>query len=147
MLKTILILFLLIGLKAECQDILLPDTLYPVLVPSNRITRTGTLYLSGKLDSLTTGYATRLVDSTVNIKTDTVRVIMLVCDTSTEIVQRTTVDTFGVMRLLPVSIYNQNVYWQFGYKVITYWRNITYLDDKKRPLLKSIIVWNVFTEK
>jgi len=78
-----------------------------------------------------------MIDSVVSIKPDTLRCILLVCDTSTIAKEPNEVKT------LQKRYFNTAVYWQFGYKVITNWRNVTYLDDKKRPLLKSIIVWNV----
>lgn len=91
---------------------------------------------------------------------DTVKCIMLVCDTA------------RYLRFTDTALYapSYNVYWQFGYEVrekhntaensidpgfyscidkygnpVSCWRDyyvhLYYLDDKKKPLNKNIVVW------
>ena len=63
-------------------------------------------------------------------KNDTVKVVMLVCDTA------------GV-RFNNNDYIDHFVYWQFGYQVLNndYWELAGYLDENKKPLSKNIIVW------
>lgn len=67
--------------------------------------------------------------------TDTVKCIMLVCDTSLQ-----HYNNFDCMNCIR-SGYNPLVTWQIGYSYHTDLIHIGYLDENKKPLSKNIIVW------
>lgn len=91
-------------------------------------------------------------------KRDTVKVLLLICDTFFNEVSA----TIGVRDTI-LHLYNTQTFWQYGYSVrelhntmeeisaedaaacsecdSDYWEHIFYLDAEKRPLGKSIIVW------
>lgn len=70
---------------------------------------------------------------------DTVKVVMLVVDTtrhSVKYINKDLKDTIINLRL------NQNVYWMYGYRISNkYSYNSTHLDENKKLLAKSTIVW------
>lgn len=107
---------------------------------------------------------------TIKPKTDTVRCLMLVCDTSEKYSiwpsfeidtakTRIYADTSKSLHKDYAAIgkwtndttnrhYLNDVWWQFGYEVreygyMTLWppKEYTYLDQNKKPLSKSIVVW------
>ena len=67
---------------------------------------------------------------------DTTRVIMLVSDTLS--------DTVYTSYYKKIKWYDVHVYWQYGYVVRLDWGQfVGYLDEHKKPLNKSIVIWNV----
>ena len=68
-------------------------------------------------------------------KEDTVKCIMLVCDTSLQ--HYNNFDCVNCIR----SGYNPVVTWQIGYSYHTDLIHVGYLDEAKKPLSKNIIVW------
>jgi hypothetical protein len=86
-------------------------------------------------------------------KNDTVKVVLLVCDTSIKI----TGNDYG--------LFPNPVGWKFGYEIKScfygccdpeekqlakyYWNctHVEYLDDKKKPLPKNVIVWQSVSAK
>jgi hypothetical protein len=76
---------------------------------------------------------------------DTVRCIMLVCDTSFTCLT-SVLDVYenadSAKRFYEIKNRVPHVWWQFGYAVDSiYSIKIKYLDQNKKPLSKSIIVW------
>lgn len=147
--KSILLLLLIIPFMMRGQD-----TIHG---------KTDTLYIGDGLpaDSLTYPYfrstSTSITIVASTIIYDTIPVIMLVCDTSYNPLSTMTVyvDTqLGIPGYME-GRYNY-VWWQFGYGVrkILAWNKyyraddfykgctvVAYLDDKRKPLPPSIIVW------
>jgi len=72
------------------------------------------------------------------VKPDTIKVMMLITDTSTLIngyIAASVVKGYNVLKLIPAG-------WEFGDRqIMEHWEHDKYLDDKKKPLKKSIIVW------
>ena len=67
---------------------------------------------------------------------DTTRVIMLVCDTS----WITSYTSYYKSEKYQDS---RDIYWQYGYVLRSYWGSLFgYLDEHKKPLDKSIVIWN-----
>jgi|ERR1035437_1701086 hypothetical protein len=99
----------------------------------------------------------RLYDSSV-IKYDTVKVIMLICDTFYGL-KPNGLWVINGNRSYPDSSYrtpNLNVWYEWGYKVLKFipdgwgdwdrqifhhWEHLIYLDENKQPLSKNIIIW------
>ena len=95
-------------------------------------------------------------DTSVNVKQrGTVKVIMLVCDTS-NIIYSTKIGGYLTTGKSGYSMQLNTVYWQFGYEVLKFipdgwgdydrqifphWEFESYLDDKKQPLKSGIIFW------
>lgn len=65
------------------------------------------------------------------IQSDTVKCVMLVCDTS----------VYDNGRGFTITPYSDRVTWMFGYSIQKWNERSVYLDDKKIHLKKSIIVW------
>jgi len=104
-----------------------------------------TLFIRGGVITNDTSFytsATSLTTTGYLPKQDTIRVLMLVCDTSSEMPNGSGIHFF--------------IDWQYGYKVIEIvpqnwevgdvqvqatWQTIQYLDADKKPLPKSTIVW------
>lgn len=93
--------------------------------------------------------------SFVVIKYDTVKVIMLVCDTNKKVLNYNT-GSGEISIMVFKSPYGGLVYWQFGYKVMKFipagwgaydnqiyphWEFEGYLDQEKQPLNKNTVVW------
>lgn len=87
-------------------------------------------------------------------KQDTIRVLMLLCDTTSKSISigGVSLDSSGeVIKIHNPKYYDSSVWWQFGYVIypsITFRAafqdqvpNKFYLDQTKKPLSKSIIVW------
>ncbi len=77
-------------------------------------------------------------DSSITItarQIDTVRVIMLVCDTSNQF--------YSIHSDTIVGTLTGWVSWQFGYDVRENNEHLYYLDENKKPLNKNIVVWQV----
>lgn len=109
---------------------------------------------SGNQAAIGIGTDNLLYEFTATPKQDTVKVLMLVCDTS----RPNTIKKFEDGTIFEKS---GNVWWQFGYIVkekietdqwvtraesmigefVSYWVTKQYLDKNKKPLQKSIIVW------
>jgi hypothetical protein len=118
--------------------------------------------ISFKVDTSVSGVSTDslMVDHLFNWqkqpqKTDTVPIIMLVCDTSRK--EYETIPQRGIIK--SYFDVNNSVHWSFGYEVRSgaygccdpldnmvakyYWfyTHLEYLDENKKPLSPSIIVW------
>ncbi|MFA5934977.1 MAG: hypothetical protein WC827_03780 [Candidatus Paceibacterota bacterium] len=118
------------------------------LIPHNTDTtayiKKGLLIIKPDTSYLFHGYSLRLDSAVYEPKLDTIKVVMLVSDT-TQISEREYLGlkngkpTFGYMGLIAK---DQFCYWQFGY-LITEQHSITskYLDSNKIPLKPEIIVW------
>ena len=131
--KYILLLVMLFTIKANSQTLTNPN---------------GTLFLSDKIP---------FDEEPVY---DTVKVIMLVCDT---VLNRPMGSSLNFKNNYEGQFFYYRqppVYWQFGYSVrekhccvngntsnysiyqpVPYYTHIEYLDDKKKPLSKNIVVW------
>lgn len=152
--KYILLLVMLFSLKASGQN--------PVYIDSTVVAHSADSIF--RFDALQYGFIywdaeTGLLKN-VEKQTDTVKVVMLVCDTvlnrpmgSSPNFKHNYEGQFFYYRQPPV-------YWQFGYSVreehccingntsnnsiyqpVPYYTHIEYLDDKKQPLSKNIVVW------
>lgn len=71
-----------------------------------------------------------------NLTYDTARVLLIVCDTVAK-------EYAGINN--EIKLYDSRVRWQFGYEVTEYHYKIMgsktwYIDDKKKPLPKSLII-------
>ena len=68
---------------------------------------------------------------------DTTRVIMLVCDTSW-------ITSYTSYYKSEKYQDRCDIYWQYGYMLCSYLGSLVgYLDEHKKPLDKSIVIWNV----
>lgn len=73
--------------------------------------------------------------STKQYPLDTVKCVMLVCDTSLQ--EYNNYNCIGCQH----SGYNPMVTWQTGYFYYTGVAHVAYLNENKKPLSKNIIVW------
>ena len=125
--------------------------LIPLFGMGQKITTT----LLHRPQSLTLENRVHIANDTIvtNPKYDTLRVLMLVCDT-TKISRWKFV---GATLKMDSSWVKNEVYWIIGYEVKqyiqsrentfdggadnSYWEHFTYLDDKRKPLSPNIVVW------
>ncbi len=121
------------------------------------------LFLRGKLFK-TVGYiygsrhfVCTLQDSVNTLPTDTIPVLMLMCDTGYKKNASCEISVYDSDTGKEVLAYSENrtlfTWWNFGYQVIekdpqaaeagyyTISTHVNYLDSDKKPLFKSIIVW------
>jgi len=72
------------------------------------------------------------------VKSDTVKVMMMVTDTSTlakGYIEAIVIKGYNVLRFISAG-------WEDGDRqIMEHWEHDKYLDDKKKPLNKDIIVW------